>query len=148
MNALLRLLLVLMLAGYVGAVGGQLVLPFVEGLGFHAAGVPAALFLMIMVWAPPLAGQLGVHPLLAASLLFPLLPTPTELGVSAPALANAALAGWCLSSASTPFTATVVLIGSYAGATANEVARKWNGLYALACGAILSVWVLLYSAMF
>ena len=54
-------------------------------------------------------------------------------------------AGWGLSGATSPFTATTLITGSFAGETARHVGLKWNGLYSLLCAAALSVWVLIYA---
>lgn len=138
-------LLVLMMAGYVGSVGGALMAPVAAGMNFDLSALPPVVVLLAMVWIVPLVGQFGIHPLLAVSVIFPMMPSAAEMGVDPAAVATAILAGWGLASASTPFTATVVLIGSFAGASANEVARKWNGPYALILGVVLSLWVVIYS---
>lgn len=137
-------LLVLMMAGYVGSVGGALAAPFATTVTIDISALPSVVLLLAMVWTVPLVGQLGIHPLLTVSVLFPMMPTAAEMGVHPSVVATAILAGWGLASASTPFTATAVLVGSFANTSSSVVARKWNGPYALLLGVVLSIWVVVY----
>jgi len=97
------------------------------------------------VWLIPLAGQVGMNPILAVTLIAPLIPGAASLGVTPTAIVVALTAGWALSGASSPFTATTLLIGSFAGISALRVGWVWNGVYTLLCGIILSIWVVLYA---
>ena len=54
-------------------------------------------------------------------------------------------AGWLLNGASSPFTATTLPIGSFAGIRALRVGWDWNGVYTLVCGVVLSLLVVLYA---
>ena len=56
-------------------------------------------------------------------------------------------AGWALSGASSPFTATTLLIGSFGGISALRVGWVWNGVYTVLCGVMLSLWVVLYAVI-
>lgn len=138
----------LMMAAFIGTVGAQLLAPLIVGTGFDLSDVPAPLILVALVWLIPLAGQAMMNPILAASLIAPLLPHPEVLGVSPTAVLVAMTAGWALSGASSPFTATTLLIGSFSGRTAWHVGLRWNGAYTLITGAALSVWVVVYALAF
>ncbi len=140
-------LVLLMMAGYIGTVGAHYLLPLVEATGVDLAAVPAWVILVALVWVIPLAGQLAMNPILAVSLMVPLLPTAAEMGVSPAALVVAITAGWTLSGACSPYTATTLLIGSFGGVSAAHVGLRWNGAYTLICGAVLSVWVAAFSVV-
>ncbi|MEO0719688.1 MAG: hypothetical protein AAFZ06_12550, partial [Pseudomonadota bacterium] len=72
----------------------------------------------------------------------PLLPAAADMGVAPADIILAITAGWALSGASSPYTATTLLIGSMGGVSAEHVGRTWNGAYTLVCGVALSGWVL------
>jgi hypothetical protein len=63
------------------------------------------------------------------------------------ALVLAITAGWALGGASSPYTATTLLIGLFAKVSAWRVGLKWNGLYTVVAGTALSLWVLLYAML-
>ncbi|WPZ27588.1 hypothetical protein UM399_18275 (plasmid) [Sulfitobacter pontiacus] len=138
-------LILLMMAGYIGTVGSQLLGPLMLKAGLDLSTVPPWIILVAFVWIIPLAGQIGMNPILAVTLIAPLIPDAASLGVQPTALVVALTAGWALSGASSPFTATTLLIGSFAGISALRVGLVWNGAYTLICGVALSVWVLIYA---
>ncbi|MEO3413104.1 hypothetical protein AAFO92_00470 [Roseovarius sp. CAU 1744] len=141
-------LILLMMAGYIGTTGSQLFEPLMLGIGFDPSLLPAWVILVSFVWIIPLAGQIGMNPILAVTLIAPLIPGAAELGVQPTAIAAALTAGWALSGASSPFTATTLLIGSFAGISALRVGLVWNGAYTLICGVALSLWVVTYAFVF
>jgi hypothetical protein len=138
-------LILLMMAGYIGTVGSQLLGPLMAGAGLDLSVLPPWLVLVSFVWIIPFAGQIGMNPILAVTLIAPLIPDAATLGVEPTAVVVAITAGWALSGASSPFTATTLLIGSFAGISALRVGLVWNGLYLLICGVALTLWVLLYA---
>lgn len=138
-------LVLLMMAGYIGTVGAQLVGPMMLRAGLDVSMVPPWLILVSFVWIIPLAGQAGMNPILAVTLLGPLIPEAASLGVEPTALVVALTAGWALSGASSPFTATTLLIGHFAGISALRVGLIWNGVYTLICGVALCFWVLIHA---
>ncbi|WP_108658801.1 hypothetical protein [Acuticoccus kandeliae] len=138
-------ILLLMMAGYIGTVGSSLLAPMVARSGIDLTAVPPQVILVALVWLIPLAGQFGMNPILAVSLLAPLLPSAEALGVTPTAILVALTAGWSLGGASSPFTATTLLVGSFAGRSATYVGVRWNGAYTLICAVVLSLWVALYS---
>jgi hypothetical protein len=73
------------------------------------------------------------------------IPEAASLGVEPTAIVVALTAGWALSGASSPFTATTLLIGHFAGISPLRVGLVWNGVYSLICGIALSLWVLIYA---
>ena len=56
-------------------------------------------------------------------------------------------AGWALSGATSPFTATTLLIGSFGKVSAVHVGLRWNGGYFLITATLLSVWVCVYGLL-
>jgi hypothetical protein len=138
-------LVLLMMAGYIGTVGSQLLVPLLAGAGVDLSAVPPWVILVSFVWIIPLAGQFGMNPILAVTLLAPLIPGATDLGVEPTALVVALTCGWSLSGITSPFTATTLIIGSFGKVSASHVGLVWNGLYAPLCAVALTVWVLIYA---
>jgi hypothetical protein len=54
----------------------------------------------------------------------------------------AIIAGWALSGASSPFTATTLMVGALGHVSALHVGWRWNLSYTLVSGLLLSIWVL------
>lgn len=135
----------LMMAGYIGTVGAPLLAPLVAGLGFDPSTLPAWLILASFVWIIPVLGQLGMNPILAVTLIVPMIPDAGTMGVSPAAIVAALAAGWAVSGASSPFTATTMLVGSFANVSALHVGLRWNWLFVLVVAVLLTVWVLTYA---
>ncbi|GAW36174.1 hypothetical protein RA2_03243 [Roseovarius sp. A-2] len=138
-------LTLLMMAGYIGTVGSALLVPLMQRAGLDLSMLPPWLLLVSFVWLIPLVGQLGMNPILAVTLIAPLIPGAETLGVAPTAIVVSLAAGWALSGASSPFTATTLLIGSFGGISAQRVGLVWNGVYTVLCGGMLSLWVVLYA---
>lgn len=141
-------LTLLMMAGFIGTAGAQLFAPMMQATGFDPSHLPSWVILVSLVWIIPLAGQIGMNPILAVTLIGPLIPAAADLGVQPTALVVAITAGWALSGASSPFTATTLLIGSFGGISATRVGLVWNGAYTLICGVVLSIWVIAFAYLF
>lgn len=137
-------LTLLMMAGYIGTVGAQLLGPLLARAGIDPSAVPAWVILAGFVWIIPLAGQIGMNPILAAGLIAPVIPSADSLGVTPTAVIVAITAGWALSGASSPFTASTLLTSNFSGIRPLRVGLVWNGVYVLLSGLVLSGWVLLY----
>jgi len=140
-------IVLLMMAGFIGTLGSNLAAPYVAASGIDVRVLPGWLILVIIVWVIQVTGQLGMNPILSVSLLAPLLPEASAMGLDTVDVVCAITSGWALSGASSPFTATTVLIGSMGHVSAHHVGWKWNGWYTLTCGVAISVWVALL-AMF
>jgi hypothetical protein len=138
----------LMMAGYIGTVGGPLLGPVVAGAGIDLAALPTWAVLVLLVWLVPLLGQLGMNPILAVTLFASIIPAPEVLGVTPAAVVAAIAAGWAISGICSPFTATTLLIGSFGGVSALHVGTRWNGAFVAIVGALLSAWVVIYALVF
>ena len=138
-------LTLLMMAGYIGTVGAHIAEPAFVASGLHLTAIPTPVLLVLLVWLVPIAGQFGMNPILFVSLIGPLLPDAAELGVSQAAVLLALTGGWAISGATSPFTASTLLIGSLSGTSALHVGWRWNGVYALLCCIALSAWVLIFA---
>ena len=141
-------LVLLMMAGYIGTIGSRLLGPLMVQAGLDLGGIPPWLILVSFVWIIPAAGQIGMNPILAVTLLAPLIPDAASLGVTPIAIVAGITAGWALSGASSPFTATTLLIGSFGSISALRVGWVWNGVYTGLCAVVLSGWVLVYAFLF
>jgi hypothetical protein len=140
-------LVLLLMAGFIGTLGSRLLLPLATAAGFDLAALPGWLILVGLVWLIPLTGLMGMNPILSVSLIAPLLPHAETMGTTPTAIIVAITAGWALGGASSPYTATTLLIGLFAKVSAWRVGLSWNGLYTLICGVALSGWVLLFAWM-
>lgn len=137
----------LMMAGYIGTVGAALLGPVLESLGVDLSRLPTPVFLVLCVWIIPIAGQIGMNPILAVTLLAPLIPSAQVLGVSPAAIVVAITAGWALSGVTSPFTATTLLIGSFGKVSARHVGLVWNRGYFLTAAIIVPIWVVCYASL-
>lgn len=138
-------LILLMMAGYIGTVGAPLLEPIVTGGGLHPEVLPAWVILVFLVWFIPTLGQLGMNPILAVTLIAPSIPDAAAMGTTPTAIVTALAAGWALGGASSPFTATTMLIGHFGGVSAWHVGMRWNGAYTALTGALMTVWVLIFA---
>jgi len=77
----------------------------------------------------------------------PLLPPAGSLGLEPADLMVAITAGWALAGASSPYTATTLLIGNLGGVSALKVGLGWNGPYTLVVGTLLSAWVVIAATL-
>jgi hypothetical protein len=134
----------LMMAGYIGTIGAQLLIPLMAQTSIDLGQIAPWVIVVSFVWLIPVLGQFGMNPILAVTLIAPLIPHAEDLGVTPTALVVAITAGWTLSGASSPFTATTLLIGNFAGISALKVGLNWNGAYTLICAVALSIWVYAY----
>ena len=138
-------LVLLTMAGLIGTVGSALLAPIVATSGLDLADVPVWLILTTIVWLVPAAGQLGMNPLLSVSLFAPLLPDPATIDVSASVIVLALTSGWALTGASSPFTATTMLVGSLGGVSAYHARTRWNGAFTVLGATLLSAWAVVAS---
>ncbi|MEQ8665566.1 MAG: hypothetical protein RIC16_07555 [Rhodospirillales bacterium] len=134
-------IVLLMMAGFIGTLGSSLLGPYVAASGVDFAALPGWAILVIIVWFIPLCGQIGMNPIMTVALFAPLLPDAAAMGLETVDVVTAITTGWALSGASSPFTATTVLVGSIGHVSASHVGVRWNGAYSLVCGIALSVWV-------
>lgn len=132
----------LTMAGFIGTMGARLGEPLLAASGLDLTAAPGWLILLGMFWLIPIVGQIGMNPILAVSLTAPLLPAPDAVGLSPAALVVAVTSGWAVSGATSPFTASTLLVGALGKVSATHVGTRWNGIYALSCGAVLSLWIL------
>lgn len=135
----------LVMAGYIGTVGAPLLAPLIASAGLDPSGLPVWVILVFLVWVIPVMGQIGMNPILAVTLIAPLIPDPAVLGIPPAVIVTAIGAGWALGGISSPFTATTLLVGSFGGVSAQHVGLRWNAGYIPVAGGLLTVWVLIYA---
>lgn len=136
-------IVLLFMAGFIGSLGAFLLVPVMQAQGFDLTTIPPWMIVAAMVWIIPVTGQLGMNPILAVSLLVPILPSPEVMGISPTALVIAITSGWALSGATSPFTASVMLAASLGGVSPFRAGLGWNGIYILVAGMALTTWALL-----
>lgn len=140
-------ILLLFMAAFIGSLGAFVLVPLMTAHGPDLTAPPAILIPIAMIWLIPITGQLGMNPILSVSLLIPLLPAPAELGLHPAVLVTAITGGWALSGNTSPFTASVLLVGALGKVRPVHAGLVWNGAYALILGVALSLWVLALSVM-
>ena len=140
-------IVLLFMAGFIGSLGSFLLVPLVQAQGLDLTEIPPWIILVAIVWIIPVTGQLGMNPILAVSLLFPILPSPEVMGIPPTALVVAITAGWALSGATSPYTASVMIAASLGGVSPLRAGLGWNGAYILVAGVVLTLWALLLSVV-
>lgn len=140
-------IVLLYMAGFIGSIGSWLLVPVMQAHGPDLTALSPLLILAAMVWIIPLTGQIGMNPILAVSLLLPLLPSPAALGIPPAAMVVAITGGWAISGNTSPFTASVLLVASLGGVEARHAGAVWNGLYAVVSGIALTAWVLIVAVL-
>ncbi|WCR15684.1 hypothetical protein [Paracoccus seriniphilus] len=136
-------IVLLFMAAFIGSLGAFMLEPVLPRLGLDLSVLPGWLIVVAMVWLVPLTGQLGMNPILSVSMILPILPAPEVMGVPPAALVAAVTGGWAISGTTSPFTASVMLLGGFAGLPARQLGLRWNGPYALCMGCAISAWVLI-----
>lgn len=132
-------------AGFIGNVAAALV-PGLLGEDFiDFESLPVWFVPVVCLWLIPILGQLGMNPLLSVVVLGALLPDLDMLDLSPIAVGVAFTAGWSMTGATSPFTATTMLVGRIANVPALKVGVVWNGIYSLVLGVILTAWIVLLS---
>lgn len=132
------------MAGFIGTLGAAVAKPLVEAAGIDLSSIHPALLLVGVFWLIPITGQIGMNPILAVSLIGPLLPSPEMLSIAPVAMVFAITSGWALSGVTSPFTASVLLVASYGNTTPAHVAWRWNGGYVVTVGAVVSLLICAY----
>ncbi|RLQ89645.1 hypothetical protein D8780_14460 [Notoacmeibacter ruber] len=140
-------IVLLVMAGFIGATGGAMAPPWIAALGIDLSALPVLALLFGIVIFIPIAGQLGMNPILGVVLFAPLLPSASELGIPPALLILSILTGWVLSGLTSPFTATTMLIGRFGGVSAWRAGVVWNAAFiALSTGLfLLSLTALLFA---
>lgn len=132
-------------AGFIGNVAAALV-PGLFGHDFIDFTIFPIWFLPVLcLWLIPIFGQLGMNPLLSVVVMGALLPDLAAINLNPVTLGVAFTAGWSMTGATSPFTATTMLVGRIAKVSPVRVGIVWNGLYSLILGVILTVWVVILS---
>ncbi len=135
-------IVLLFMAGFIGSLGAVLLVPLAQAQGVDLTAVSPLVIVVALVWLVPITGQLGMNPILAVSLIVPLLPSAQDMSISPAALVAAITGGWALSGATSPFTASVLISARLGGVSAHRAGLGWNGLYIGVMGIILSLWVM------
>lgn len=131
--------MLVIVATFTGLISVELLGPFIQSIAIPT--MPGWLVLVMTVWWMPAAGQLGLHPILAASLAAGLFSQPANYGLAPDQLVVAMTGGWALSGATSPFTALTTLVARLGRVSAYTVGWRWNGLFLLCNATAISLWV-------
>ncbi len=99
------------------------------------------------LWLIVATGQLGMNPILSVTILGSAVPDLGAFGLTPAPVAVAFTAGWALSGASSPFTATTMLVGRIGGVRAVAAGLVWNGAYTLLALVAISVLVAMMAVL-
>ncbi len=138
-------MVLLYIAAYVGKLGGVLAAPLISEQILDLSTLPTEAILFGIIIGLPILGQLGMHPILAVTMLGPLLPTPAAMGVSPDIVLAAICIGWAFGGATSPFTATVLLVAMYGKVKATTVGLIWNRWFVAAGSVVGMAWIMLIS---
>lgn len=140
-------LTLLIMAPFIGAIGAEMLKTVMVGYNMHIDRLSPSALLLLVFWLMPIMGQLGMHPLLSVSILAALIPDPARMGVDPAALVTAITSGWALSGATSPFTASVLLVAKLGNAKPFQVGLGWNGLFTLIAGTSISILLLVLARL-
>jgi|SRR5690625_3505898 len=87
-----------------------------------------------------IGAQVGLNPIVTAILTLTLLPDPMVLGLPAPILATALMAGWAVSMVSAPITGSMLVSARLAGVSPRVAGWGWNGLFVALTMLVLAIW--------
>lgn len=140
-------IVILWSAAFIGGLVASLLK--LHGLAGFPAVIQKAPWLLPVacLWLIVAAGQLGMNPILSVTILGSALPDLGALGLTPASVAVAFTAGWALSGASSPFTATTMLVGRIGGVRAATAGLVWNGVYTLLALVAISVLVATMAAL-
>jgi len=138
-------LILLIMAAFIGTMASSIIEPYINNNVMNFSNTPSWLILIGILWIMPITGQIGMNPILAVYLIAPLLPQATDLGVSPNAIILALTSGWALSGISSPYTASTLLIADLGKISAIQAGLRWNGVFTLIGGSLLSIWVVIFS---
>jgi len=139
-------MVLLFIAGYVGKIGGALAAPLVTSHIIDFSVVPTWAILSGIIIILPVLGQIGLHPILAVSLMGPMLPDASVMGVSPNIVLAAVCLGWAFGGATSPFTATVILVAMFGKVKASAVGWDWNRVFVLLGIPVCIAWIIALSA--
>lgn len=140
-------LTVLCAAGIMGtmvaaAVPDTLLAETLQSLGLYGPPVAVAVTLLMLLFA-----QVGLNPIITATLALTSLSQPEVFGLAPELLALSVMTGWALAVGCAPLTTSVLITARVADASPYTVGYRWNGWFTLATAALASGWLLVLGWM-
>jgi len=89
------------------------------------------------------AAQIGLNPIISVTLLAGVLPTLNISGLTPPLIGASLLVGWSLALASSPLTASMLILSRLSGVSTLRIGYRWNGAFVLGVIPVMAVCVLL-----
>lgn len=130
---------VAMLGGamFAGTVAAAFLSPDSIGAMVQTLGLPPLVLVILLAWSIMALAQVGVSQIASVTLLGGAL-----VHVAPPlVLASAMMGAWALSACSTVVGAAVLTVARLGGVGVKVVGRDWNGLYVVAGGLLLALWL-------
>lgn len=103
----------------------------VQGVGFAVLAMSTVVFF----------AQIGVNPIVSATLVASLFPDTTLINLQPGVLALALMCAWSLSMITSPFTASLTLVSEQIKRSSYEVGWRWNGLFFLLLLPVIVAWL-------
>lgn len=100
-------------------------------------------FALLALTAMVLLAQIGVNPIISATLIASLFPDPELIRLHPAVLAVALMCGWSLSMITSPFTASLALVSQQLGRSYYEVGWQWNKLFFCLLVPTIIIWLYL-----
>lgn len=134
-------IVILTMAGAIGSLLALLLEPALKNWAGVALYVPPLALLIVLMWVAPLLGQFGMNPIMSVTLIAMILPPAHALGLTPGLLVLALTFGWALCGASSPFSATTLLLSRLSNIGVWRVGLGWNGPFTALGGIALSLWL-------
>ncbi|MBZ2187554.1 hypothetical protein K8B33_00450 [Alcanivorax sp. JB21] len=112
-------------------------------VGLH--GLPVALLVLVLMTALP---QLGLNPILVATILLASMAQPAVFGISAELLALSIASGWALAVSCSPVATTVLISSQLIGVSPQTLGWRWNGVYVAVGVLVCALWLSLANYFF
>lgn len=109
-----------------GAVDPRSLMGMAEHLGLPMVALPPLAFCCIV-----LGSVVGLNPIISVTVIGVVIGDPTTIGLSPLVMALAYVAAWGIAIGMSPFTASTMIIGSFAGVPSHRVGLDFNGRYSL-----------------
>lgn len=92
--------------------------------------------------------QIGLNPILVATIGLSSLAEPELFGLAPEMLALSVMAGWALAIGCSPVTTSILIASRMAGVSPQTAGWSWNGWYTLAATVVTVAWLLLLGWLF
>ncbi|MCC5858999.1 MAG: hypothetical protein JJT90_12640 [Ectothiorhodospiraceae bacterium] len=119
---------------------------FADFLGLMGLQGPVIGVLLVVLMVA--LSQIGLNPILVATIGLSSLAQPELFGLAPEMLALSVMAGWTLAIGCSPVTTSILIASRMAGVSPQTAGWSWNGWYTLGATAVMVAWLLLLGWLF